>query len=158
MQTWCERQGQVEVGVIEHEGREFRALGASVAGRHVMGYTRLGTGDIALTTWCGRTMLACRSEVVEEYHDGSLSLIFRLTRGCFIVGYALGENGMLFWGELLAGCTGNEARHSARRLADRFAELDAEDEWGVEDPPLPSNGHPLWRREPRRWAGATTSP
>lgn len=96
MQTWCERQGQIEVGVIEHDGREFRALGASVAGRHVTGYTRLGTGDIALTTWCGKTMLACRSEVIEEYHDGSLALVFRLTRGRFVVGYALGEHGMVF--------------------------------------------------------------
>lgn len=128
MNTWCERHGQVEVGVIEHEGRCFAALGASVQGRYLTGYTGLGTGDIYLTTWCGKTMLACRSEVVDEYRDGSMVLLFRLTRGRFIVGYALGEKGMLFRGELLTGCTDDEARRTAHQIADHFAELDAEDE------------------------------
>src|SRR5438874_891719 len=104
MKTWCERQGQVEVGVIEDEGRRFAALGATVQGRHVTGYTGLTTGDIFLTTWCGKTMLASRSEVIEEYRDGSLALLFRLTKGRFVSGYALGEKGMLFRGELLTGC------------------------------------------------------
>ncbi len=128
MKTWCERRGPVEVGVIEHEGRCFAALGAGVVGRQVTGYTGLGTGDIFLTTWCGKTMLACRSEVVEEYRDGSLALMFRLARGRFIVGYALGDNGMLFRGELLTACTDEEARATARQLADDWAERDADDE------------------------------
>ncbi|SRR5579875_1497368 len=128
MKTWCERHGQVEVGVIEHEGQCFASLGASVVGRQVTGYTGLGTGNIFLTTWCGKTVLACRSEIVEEYHDGSLTLMFRLTRGNFIVGYALGDEGMLFRGELLADATDEQARRTARHLADHFAELDAEDE------------------------------
>ena len=133
MKTWCERQGQIEVGVIEHEGRCFAALGASVQGRHVTGYTGLQTGDIYLTTWCGRTMLACRSEVVEEFHDGSLVLLFRLTKGRFVAGYALGEKGMLFRGELLAGCTEDEARRTARWIAEHFSELDAQDEYEQTD-------------------------
>ncbi len=128
MKTWCERQGQAELGVIEHEGRCFAALGASVVGRQVTAYTGLGTGDLFLTTWCGKTMLACRSEVVEEYRDGSLSLMFRLARGRFVVGYALGDKGMLFRGELLPGHTDEEARAVARQLADYWAERDAEDE------------------------------
>lgn len=128
MKTWCERQGRAELGVIEHEGRYFAALGASVRGRQVTGYTGLGTGDIYLTTWCGKTMLACRSEVVEEYRDGSLALMFRLTRGRFMIGYALGDSGMLFRGELMTACTDDEARRAARQLADRFAEVDAADE------------------------------
>ena len=37
-----------------------------------------------------------RSEVVREFHDGSLALMFRLANGRYIVGYALGEAGMLF--------------------------------------------------------------
>ena len=41
MQSTCVRQGQVEVGIVEHEGREFSALGATVVGRHVTGYTKL---------------------------------------------------------------------------------------------------------------------
>lgn len=129
MKTWCEKQGQVEVGVVFHEGHEFRALGASVQGRSITGYTAFKTGDIYLTSWCGRTMLACRSEVVEEYHDGALGLMFRLTQGRFIVGYALGERGMLFRGELVTDCTDDEARRTVRRNADYFAELDAQDEY-----------------------------
>jgi hypothetical protein len=38
--TRCERQGQIEIGVIEHEGREFAALGGSVIGRRITGYTK----------------------------------------------------------------------------------------------------------------------
>jgi len=128
MKTWCERQGQVEVGVIEHEGHTCAALGASVRGLQITGYTGLQTGDIFLTTWCGKTTLACRSEVVEEYRDGALALLFRLTEGRFVVGYALGEKGMLFRGEILTDFTDEDARREARRIADHFAVLDAEDE------------------------------
>ncbi len=129
MKTWCERQGQNEVGVIEHEGHCFAAVGASVVGHHVTGDTSLKKRDIFLTTWGSRTMLACRSEVVEEYHDGALALMFRLTKGRFIVGYALGEKGMLFRGELLSNCTEDEARRSARQIAEHFSELDALDDY-----------------------------
>jgi len=129
MRTWCKRQGQVEVGVIEHEGNTFAALGASVQGRHVTGYTGLQLRDVFLSTWCGKTMLACRSEVVEAYHEGALALMFRLTKGRFIVGYALGEKGMLFRGELVTDCTDDEARRSARQIAEHVADLDAQDEF-----------------------------
>ena len=54
MQTRCVRQGQVEIGVIEHEGREFSALGASVVGRHVTGYTKLVDGEIHLSDGAAR--------------------------------------------------------------------------------------------------------
>lgn len=128
MQTYCVRQGQVEVGIVEHQGREFAALGASVVGRSVTGYTRNVHGDIVLTTWCGQTMLHCRCEVVERYWTGSLALMFRLPRGRFIVGYALADHGMLFRGELLTDGDEDDARYMARQLSDRLAELDAEDE------------------------------
>lgn len=128
MQTYCVRQGQVEVGVVEHQGREFAALGASVVGRSVTGYTRNVHGDIVLTTWCGQTMLECRCEVVERFWTGSLALMFRLPRGRFIVGYALADHGMLFRGELLIDSDEDDARTMARQLSDDFAELDAEDE------------------------------
>ena len=127
MQTHCVRQGQVEVGIIEHEGREFAALGASVVGRSITGYMQLVDGEIHLSTWCGQTMLGCRSEIVERFWDDSLALLFRLPRGRFIVGDALGDHGMLFRGELLTDCE-DDARSMARDLSDRFAELDAEDE------------------------------
>lgn len=128
MKTWCEQQGQTEIGVIEHEGRHFAALGATVNGRHLTAYTKVRDGYLTLATWCGKTTLACRSEIAERFHDDSCAVIFSLTHGRFIVGYALAEDGMLFRGELLTGCTLDEARQAAVRIADYFAELDAEDE------------------------------
>ena len=128
MQTYCVRQGQIEVGVIEHEGREFTALGASVVGPDITGYTHQNNGHISLTTWCGRTMLDSRCEVVERFWTGSLALMFRLPKGRFIIGYALGDDGMLFRGELLTGADESEARRDAVRISHHFAELDADDE------------------------------
>ena len=61
-------------------------------------------------------MLACRSEIVREYLDGSIALMFRLTHGRFVVGYALGDDGMLFRGELLTDCDEDRARHEAVEL------------------------------------------
>lgn len=127
MQTFCVRHGQIEVGIVEHEGREFSALGATVQGRHVTGYTKLVDGEIQLSTWCGKTTLAPRSVVVERFWSGSLALMFRLPRGRFIVGYALGD-GMLFRGELLTNSDEDEARRHALLVSDCFAQLDAEDE------------------------------
>jgi hypothetical protein len=127
MQTYCVRQGQVEVGVIEHEGREFSALGASVSGRNITGYTKLDRGRISLTTWCGKTTVASRCEVVEKYWSGSLALMFRLTNSRYIVGYSLGE-GMLFRGELLTDTDDDDARRMARMISENFSDLDTEDE------------------------------
>ena len=60
---------------------------------NITAYTGGCEGRMALTSWCGKVKLACRSEVVREYHDGSLALVFRLTNGRFVVGYALGDDG-----------------------------------------------------------------
>ena len=128
MQTTCVRHGQIEVGMIEHEGREFSAFGATIQGRHVTGYTKLVDGKIHLSTWCGKTTLASRCEVVERFWSGSLALMFRLPRGRFIVGYALGDDGMLFRGEMLTNCDEDEARRHALMISECFAQLDAEDE------------------------------
>lgn len=46
MKTWCERQGQMEIGVIEHEGQNFAALGATINGRHLTGYTKVRAGSL----------------------------------------------------------------------------------------------------------------
>jgi hypothetical protein len=54
--------------------------------------------------------------------------MFRLPHGRFIVGYALGDDGMLFRGELLTGCDGERARQEALALAEYWSEIDAEDE------------------------------
>ena len=128
MQTSCVRQGQIEVGIIEHEGREFSALGATIQGRSITGYTKSLGKQIHLTSWCGKTTLASRCEIVERFWCGSLALMFRLPRGRFIVGYALSETGMLFRGELLTACDEDEARRHALMVAECFAQLDAEDE------------------------------
>jgi hypothetical protein len=122
------RQGQIEIGIIEHEGHEFAALGASVIGRSVTAYLKYKCGHFWLTTWSGTTMLQCRSEIVDRYWNNGLSLMFRLPKGRFIVGYALGDDGMLFRGELVDRCSDEAARRRARKLSDDFAELDAEDE------------------------------
>jgi hypothetical protein len=51
-------------------------------------------------------MIAGRSEIVEQFWSGSLALMFRLPRNGFLVGYALGEDGMLF----VANCLGDAAK------------------------------------------------
>lgn len=128
MQTHCERRGQVELGTIEHAGRQFTAIGSSVQGSQITGYTRKSDGVVSLVRWDGETMLACRSNVVERFSSGSLTLVFRLPKGRFVAGYALGDDGMLFRGELLAEGTDEDARAIAAAMADYFSELDAEDE------------------------------
>ena len=127
MQSTCVRRGQIEVGTISHNGQEFSALGASTIGQELTGYTKQVGSEIHLTTWCGKTTLASRSEVVRSYWSGSLALLFRLPRGRFIVGYALGDDGMLFRGEVLSNCDEAEARRHAEMISECFAEIDAED-------------------------------
>ena len=122
------RQGQIEIGIIEHEGREFAAYGATVIRRDLTGYLKFKRGHYWLTSWAGGTKLDCRSEVVERFWDGSLALLFRLPRGRYIVGYGLGDDGMLFRGELIDGCSEDDARHHAIMVSKNWAELDAEDE------------------------------
>jgi hypothetical protein len=126
--TRCERHGQTEIGIISNEGRDFAALGATVHGREITAYTKLIHRQIILTTWCGKTMLDCRNEVVRKFWSGSFAIVFRLTHGRFIVGYALDESGMLFRGELLTDATDDEAKRAALRISDDFAEIDADDE------------------------------
>jgi hypothetical protein len=125
--TRSERHGQTEIGIVSHDGREFAALGATVHGRGITAYTKRIGGNIVLTTWCGKTMLACRHDVVRRHRDGSLVLIFRLTRCRFIVGYALGDSGMLFRGELVTGRTEDEARRAAVYISNFIAAFDEED-------------------------------
>src|ERR1700683_3029336 len=124
MRTRCERHGQTEIGIIEHEGREFSALGANVNGPHIAAYTTRRNGQLVLTTWCGATMLSFRSSVIATFWTGAFAVLFRLARRRFIVGYSLGE-GMLFRGELLVDCTEKEAIDKSLELSDYWAEVDA---------------------------------
>jgi hypothetical protein len=128
MTTRCERRGQVEIGIVDHVGRSYAAFGASVQGHNVTGYTRQRNGRISLTRWDGSTMLGCRSEINRQFRDGSLALMFRLTQPRFLVGYALGDDGMLFRGELLTDCDDERARHEALEVAEYWSQIDEEDE------------------------------
>ena len=122
------RQGQIEIGVIEHNGIEYAALGATVVRRDISAYLKYKRGHFWLTTWAGGTMLDCRSEVVERFWSGGIALMFRLSRGRYVVGYALGDNGFLFRGELIDNCTDDEAKRHALMVANNWMELDAEEE------------------------------
>ncbi len=128
MTTRCERRGQVEIGVIDHDGHTYAAFGSSTSGRNVTGYTRLRRGQVTLARWDGSTMLGCRSEVIRQFWDGSIALVLRLTNGRFIVGYSLGDDGMLFRGELIIGCDDERARHEAVELAEYWNGIDEEDQ------------------------------
>ncbi len=122
------RQGQIEIGILEHDGHEFAAFGATVAGRDITAYLKYKCGHYWLTTWTGGAMLDGRSEVIERFWNGSLALMFRLPRGRFIVGYALSDDGMLFRGELLDGCSEVEARRHCIMVAENWMEVDQADE------------------------------
>lgn len=127
MELICERRGQLEIGIVDHDGHVYAAFGFSVNGHNVTGYTRTRNGSITLTRWDGSTMLGCRCEIVREFHDGSIALMFRLTNCRFIVGYALGDDGMLFRGELLTDCSVDRAKHEAVSLAEYWSGIDTED-------------------------------
>ena len=142
MRMRCERRGQVEIGILERGGQVYAAFGAGVQGHNITAFTTAHEGRIVLTTWCGKVMLACRSEVVRTFWDGSLALMFRLTHDRYIVGYALGDNGMLFRGELLVECDDERAYREAFGLTEYWAGIDAEDEadpWHGE-PVVPEGG------------------
>jgi hypothetical protein len=128
MRSYCIHDGQTELGMVEHEGQEFSALGATIVGDDVTGYTRCDGGRITLTTWCGTTTIARRCEVVQRFWSGNLALLFRLPKRRYLVGYALGEHGMLFRGEVVHTTDEAEARRMAIWISERFAELDADDE------------------------------
>ena len=128
MTTRCERRGQLEVGIVTHDGHVFAAFGSSTNGDNVTGYTHHNQGQIALTRWDGSMMLGCRSQIIRQFWDGSIALMFRLTKRRYVVGYALGDDGMLFRGELLTDCNEDRARHEALELAEYWSEIDTEDE------------------------------
>jgi hypothetical protein len=124
------RQGQIEVGIIQHDGHEFAALGATVVRKDITAYLKFKRNHFWLTTWAGGTMLDCRSEVVERYWHGGMAMMFRLPRGHYIVGYVIDGDGdgLLFRGELIDGCSEDEARRHCKMVAENWMEVDAEDE------------------------------
>lgn len=133
--TRCERDEHGrEVGVLVHEGREFRALGSTCDGVNLAAY--LGKHD-ELKTWCGRTILDVRSERVGNYwtetNGDTFGIVYRLPRGRgdrprFIVGYAGFGAGGLFRGELVDAEDAEDARQMCERVCERWLDIDAEDD------------------------------
>jgi len=133
--------GQHEVCTVFHNGHEFTASGAVVNGRNVTGYLKVrklpplrmrSQTEYALTNWKGQTLMECRAEIVQKYrptefNDETFSIMFSLTHGRYIVGYALGE-GSLFRGELIEADSPKEAREVADATAHYWIERDQEDE------------------------------
>ncbi len=85
-------------------------------------------------------MFGCRTNTLREFRDGSLALIFRLTHRFYIVGYALGDEGMLFRGELLTDSDDDDARRDAIAIA--------EHRWRstLKTPPIPGTANPSSQR------------
>jgi hypothetical protein len=118
--------------VAKPKCQPFGAPGSSVHGSDVTGYTG-GRYHTILKSFDGRTILDARSRIVRTYRteDGeSCALVFSLPRGRYIVGYALGLEGMLFRGELRdePDDDDSEADSAARDVAERLIELDAEED------------------------------
>jgi hypothetical protein len=125
-------QGQIEIGIIQHNGTECLALGATVVRRDITAYLKFKKNHFWLTSWSGGTKLDCRSEVVERYWHGGMAMMFRLPKGRYIVGYVIDGEGSLFRGELIDGCSEDEARRHCQMVATNWMELDAEDEAAFE--------------------------
>jgi hypothetical protein len=111
--------------------RPFGSPGTSTHGSEVTGYTA-GRYHTVLKTSDGRTILDSRCSVATSYpnvEDGpTFALVFAL-RGRFIVGYALGMEGMLFRGELRTDLADDsEARQAARDVSEHWIERDAEED------------------------------
>lgn len=125
-----------EFGTVHHNGHAFTALGATTNGRSLTAYTRQDDrGNVSLTTWKGETLLVARSYIVQECrlpHDRTAAIAFRMTRGRWIIGYALDLSGGLFRGELhTLGNTYDacdEAKRIARAEAEYWMEIDAEED------------------------------
>ena len=74
---------KIQIGIIEHDGHEFAALGATVVRKDLTGYIKFKRGHFWLTTWAGGTMLDCRSEIVERFWNGGLAFDVPF---CLVVG------------------------------------------------------------------------
>ena len=122
------RQGQIEIGIIEHNGHEYVALGATVVRQRPDGLRQVQAKSFLVDDWAGGTMLDCRSEVVERYWNGGMALMFRLP----VVGSSWDMSSTateaLFRGELIDNCDEDEARHHCLMVANNWMELDAEDQ------------------------------
>ncbi|MBA2114083.1 hypothetical protein [Bremerella alba] len=105
-----------------NDGFDLANRRSSAIGNVVIGYTTVDGSHVTLRKWCGLLILDCRHQVVEQYRDGTFALLFRLTRGRYIVGYATG-NGKLFRGELFKG-TCEEAKQLAQRKSSELSSLD----------------------------------
>ena len=128
MKTSVIRQGQSEIGIVEHQGKQFAAYGASVNGKEISAYHGK---NFTLTDWGSRVILDCRCSVVQKFRlrwgDEAFALVFKLTNGRAIVGYSLGER-MLFRGELVDETDERELKRLAIGISEHWIERDEEDD------------------------------
>jgi len=101
MDTRSEQHGQVEVGIVTHEGREFKALGSVVTDTYVTAY--LGK-DGQLTNWNGETIGTYRVtrtwRTPHSHYSSTMSQVYAAVNGKVYQGRSAGL-GMLFNGRLV---------------------------------------------------------
>lgn len=98
MDTRSEQHGQVEVGIVSHEGREFAALGSVIDGDRITAY--LGK-DGYLTKWDGTVIgiyhITSSWRTPKSFVSGTMNQVYAKMDGQWYVGRSAGE-GMLFRG------------------------------------------------------------
>jgi hypothetical protein len=122
------QNGQTEVGIVEHSGQQFAALGSSTSGTHVTGY--LSHCNRMLTSWGGKVILSGRVEHHGSYRtafdgDTAEGVVWWLSKNRAIAGYSLGA-GMLFRGELLYG-TPKEIIDQLQSDCEHWQQVDQDD-------------------------------
>ena len=55
------QQNQIEVGILEHNGTEYAAYGATVVRRDITAYLKFKKNHYWLSSWSGGAKLDCRS-------------------------------------------------------------------------------------------------
>jgi len=100
MEYRTEQHGNAEVGVVIHEGREFKALGAVISGDRIAAY--LGKHG-QLTNWAGEAIGTYRItktwRTPHLFLSSTMSQVIATVDGKRYQGRSAGE-GMLFRGKL----------------------------------------------------------
>jgi hypothetical protein len=99
MDTRTEQHGNVEVGIIAYEGREYAALGSVIEGERIAAY--LGKNG-QLTKWDGTVIGTYRVtstwRTPRSYVSSTQSQVYAIVNGRKYTGRSAGE-GMLFRGK-----------------------------------------------------------
>jgi hypothetical protein len=105
MNSHSEYHGKVEVGVVEHEGREYRAFGSVITDTHITAY--LGK-DGKLTTWDGKVIGTYRItrtwRTPRSFVSSTMNQVYATVDGRTYQGRSAGV-GMVFNGKLVHAAT-----------------------------------------------------